>query len=714
MDFTIEVSSKGKPIILYKNFKFRESHTLKSGSISWRCLGRDCKASIKTNADKTSVTEVSLKHTGRHPVTLRSLTPNQRSPALSSASSTSRPSTPNKTSSGDTDISLPPSLSLSQLISTPHTLRSHTSKLPALQPTPKFESPTPSFDVQTCNPTAPDIAHQCQNNTILEENATLKIETNSLRQQVKELLDHSIESDTRLLQFTDKIFVANLETPTHNDKTQLCPKTLSNQTEGYGEEVNKLFMKLREENKLLLEKYNILDEESKSMISTIRILEEEIKSKNAIIKDIEESLFQECEEKRGILNSYKTEAKSLLEYHKRYPKDSFKLLSQRLFTDLDMHLKLAKKYEAENKHLLEKLRQLNSPQTSELQNVSNYTLVSPPTTQNRFEILQSLLPEDPSFKVVTYHRTNKQKPQENLRYKTIKFKPALSNQIKKSQPLVPNPTTKINTHRTIPFKYVSVVGDSHARHLAGLMSERTSHRTMVDGVCKPGAGLLNIVTSSSSPSTHPNPDCVVLIAGTNDVAAGRQNIVFRNFERIIKDMRKSSRVLVCPLPPRYDLPPASPIHTVTSEVNNYIEELCVRNQGVELLNISSIGRKHFTAHGMHLRASGKILLAKLAVDALANCSPLPAPRRRHESNTSAKSPPRQVHLTQPYMLPYDSYAEAVRSDITTTRTPATSHSTPTTSYDGRNQSTSVNNIQIAEQCNISPTLFLGNPLLVPV
>lgn len=167
----------------------------------------------------------------------------------------------------------------------------------------------------------------------------------------------------------------------------------------------------------------------------------------------------------------------------------------------------------------------------------------------------------------------------------------------------------------LPFLNVTIMGDSHARHLASIMREITNGRTNITGICKPGAGLLGVVPTSNPPPGH----CFVLLAGTNDVAAGRQDTIYEHLERIIARCSSSSSVMIVPLPPRHDLPPNSPVHESVALVNNYISELCSRHEGVELLNLSDINRHHFTAHGLHLKASGKRLLAYLITRKLGSC-----------------------------------------------------------------------------------------------
>ncbi|KAG8259959.1 hypothetical protein J6590_107969, partial [Homalodisca vitripennis] len=73
MSFAIEKTKSGKPCIIFNNVKYRQQRILKNKDVSWRCLGKRCGASIKTDANMTQVTVCNQKHTGEHPVTMRSL-----------------------------------------------------------------------------------------------------------------------------------------------------------------------------------------------------------------------------------------------------------------------------------------------------------------------------------------------------------------------------------------------------------------------------------------------------------------------------------------------------------------------------------------------------------------------------------------------------------------------------------------------------------------
>lgn len=158
MTFILEAVKNGKDVILFDNYKYRESYPLKSGYIVWRCLGKTCNASIKTNSEKTTIYSTNNKHTGQHPVTMRVLTPTQRKHSGSLSTSSANlpsPSTPAPQSSPSEDT-------------TAHA--QHQSD----------EQDTPS--------------------DLLAENNSLREQLARAREERQIVLNHSIESDQRLLQ----------------------------------------------------------------------------------------------------------------------------------------------------------------------------------------------------------------------------------------------------------------------------------------------------------------------------------------------------------------------------------------------------------------------------------------------------------------------------------------------------------------------------------
>ncbi|KAG8276382.1 hypothetical protein J6590_066743 [Homalodisca vitripennis] len=508
MTLTLEQTKNGKPLILHHNYKYRESHCLKNGERAWRCLGRNCGATLKTNAEATRLVSCSGKHQGPHPVTMRtlSLSPAPTPPAAS-------PATPASAST--------PVASSAQSAATP--ALSSDAELPA-SPATSTGASIPIVCLDSAS--AAEVADLVAENKVVQDRLL------QLEEQFKHVLDHSIESDTRLMQYTNRVFVAS--TPRVDSPVRVSATDCRVQCEL---PINCGDQRCAETRDLVA-----------SLRTTIEVLEAELKC----LRGKEES---------GCMG-------------------------------VQPHTSPA-----------------HAPQI---------------TVGNRYMALSDLNDEDTaSFTVVS-------RKKKNARKKT---------RLKKT---------------ILPFKNVTVLGDSHSRHLSAIMRAQTAGHTSIIGVCKPGAGLLHIAPSHAPPENH----CYVLVAGTNDLAAGRQDIVFQHMEEVIKSCRISSNLLVSPLPPRYDLPPDSPIHESIALANSYVSELCERYEGVAMMDISVLGREHFTPHGLHLTTTGKSLLAGVIVRELTSL-----PRRRF-GTTAPTAPPRSPSASPTPPTPtaqHHSYAEAVIS-----------------------------------------------------
>ncbi|KAG8251794.1 hypothetical protein J6590_071832 [Homalodisca vitripennis] len=92
--------------------------------------------------------------------------------------------------------------------------------------------------------------------------------------------------------------------------------------------------------------------------------------------------------------------------------------------------------------------------------------------------------------------------------------------------------------------------------------------------------------------------------------------ISKHLEDSIKQCRVSSKIIVCTLPHRQDLPSDSHIHHTIELFYNFIEELCNSYKGVQVPDINSVGRSFFTCHGMHLRMGRNGLLALRIIKAL--------------------------------------------------------------------------------------------------
>lgn len=102
MSFEVDKTSRGNPCIIIKPYKYRKTRELANKEITWRCLGKTCSASARTNSAVTELVFHKDEHTGDHPVTMMTLmssSPNNSKANLtakrtSDTSFTSLPSSP--------------------------------------------------------------------------------------------------------------------------------------------------------------------------------------------------------------------------------------------------------------------------------------------------------------------------------------------------------------------------------------------------------------------------------------------------------------------------------------------------------------------------------------------------------------------------------------------------------------------------------------------
>lgn len=512
MSFTLETSKTGKDAIVFNKHKYRESYTIKNGDIVWKCLGRNCKASITTNSDKTAIYSSKDCHTGSHPVTLRTMTPtspqHRRNHLVTPSQEVDGASTPQ--ASCDTPVSLRSVINQS--------------------PTEKEAAQT-IYDIQA-------------------ENQALKKELQQLRDERKAILDHSIESDQRLLKYTEEVFpnpnvetVASESLTTFNIETQTDGLFYKNELDQAYDRINHLQLQIEVLSRPC-ERCVILREESGNMINSIRCLEAEIQA----------------------------------------------------------------------------LKQIQS----DTQNIITLPIKKVPTLalQNSFGLLNEeddlYVDDNEGFTTVSKKRgknVQKSRPKATHNFRNV----SNTGQIYSSEP-----RRAIHT----PFNEVTVIGDSHVRNLAQLLGNKVTENTSVSGICKPGAGVLSMKPTVEPPRGH----CYVLMAGTNDVGAGREEDILDHLEEVLLTCKKSSSVLLIPLTTRYDHPPGSHIHRTVNKVNSFMADLCRRHDNVELVDIKTIGRRHHTSHGLHLRSSGKRLLANLIASRLATSHAVRSREPREDAN----------------------------------------------------------------------------------
>lgn len=553
MSFVLEVKKNGKDIILYNDNKFRESYQIKCGDVVWRCLGKTCKAFIRTNEEKTAIFSSNESHSGQHPVTMRALTP---TPSLQRK----RPPPPRPvTPAAESDPSPPTSTPLA-ISTTPLSGVSATTGLPQETSEAVY---TPIDEEQSSDTLSMNI--------LLLENKKLKDQVQSLNQRLKDVLDHSIVSDTRLMQYTDQVFVTNsyLAGETRRAGAREC----------------------------------------------------------AVQRDLPVTCQDErCADTRSLVTSLKTTIEVL---------------------------------EAE----LELMRG-EKKRGNEEENNREWTTVmklrNPVATYNRYETLKQ-----PQVHTNYVAKNSVHNVKINLAKKRKKMP---TNPLTTGGRVASNthkPTKEVTAEGEVLFPFVSILSDSHGRHIASLVQNLVSTKTKVTCICKPGAKLMNI-----APNSPPSGGCTIIIAGSNDVAAGEQGNIYRYLSQKVTNYLRTTKVVVATLPHRHDLAADHPINQQTVLANRYIRQVCEEHQGAVLLDFNRISRRFFTRNGMHLRMLGKRMLARLIVERVGSASETtstaipPRPSRVSLTEVTCQQPSAHPLSSAPYVMSFDTYAEAARSQKT--------------------------------------------------
>ncbi|KAG8299924.1 NEDD8 protease nep2 [Homalodisca vitripennis] len=195
-----------------------------------------------------------------------------------------------------------------------------------------------------------------------------------------------------------------------------------------------------------------------------------------------------------------------------------------------------------------------------------------------------------------------------------------------------------NQLRTLPFRSIHIAGDSHSRDVIDLVHCMMAADKTVKGVCRPGVGLLSVTSNS------PLPLDSCYTATTSPSASA----TFKKLERCFTSKLRTAKVVVSTLRHRHDLPAQQPINKETSLINAYIEELCVRQSGVEVPQCTST--RLVECMGVFSRA----VRTTSRQPPLEYCRP-PLPQTDHLSKTSVacKSPA----AVEPQMLAFETFAD---------------------------------------------------------
>jgi hypothetical protein len=153
-----------------------------------------------------------------------------------------------------------------------------------------------------------------------------------------------------------------------------------------------------------------------------------------------------------------------------------------------------------------------------------------------------------------------------------------------------------------------LLGDSHTKGLAEKISHSLGNSFKITGITKPNADIKGIASPSHlSPTNLSKYDTFIFLGGTCDISRNEAKKGLTALKEFIK--RASNRsVILLGIPPRYDLPATSCIHTEVQLFNKRIRCLSLTYSHVKFVNTLT-KRVHHTRHGLHLNTKGKLWIS---------------------------------------------------------------------------------------------------------
>ncbi|XP_054287681.1 uncharacterized protein LOC129003414 [Macrosteles quadrilineatus] len=226
-------------------------------------------------------------------------------------------------------------------------------------------------------------------------------------------------------------------------------------------------------------------------------------------------------------------------------------------------------------------------------------------TKNRFEVLD-VIAEIPQSNVVS---VNSDLPETTTK----------KNNVNKTKHTRPGPMKKhVSAPRSDSHK-LSISSDSQGRDLAAFI-EHTKHGAstvlQIINHCQPGAPIkpiLHQVMNSAYFKTYTKEDCIVILAGTNDITSSviraPINPVCQYLTEALPKFEHTNLILST-IPNRYDLTPESPENKFINDTNLMIRRMLADFPQAKTLDLHLLQRWYHTRHGLHLNSKGKKCIAK--------------------------------------------------------------------------------------------------------
>jgi len=155
---------------------------------------------------------------------------------------------------------------------------------------------------------------------------------------------------------------------------------------------------------------------------------------------------------------------------------------------------------------------------------------------------------------------------------------------------------------------IAVIGDSFARGIAGELVHNLGSTFEVIGHVKPGLGIKITDSVNQEVSTLMKKNVVVVWDAANDIAKNETNKALSYITNFV-NLREHTNVLLVGVPTRFDLSTTSCVNREVNSYNRKLNKQMKQFEHVKLID-SKLQRDYFTKHGMHMKLSGKEIMAQ--------------------------------------------------------------------------------------------------------
>ena len=178
-----------------------------------------------------------------------------------------------------------------------------------------------------------------------------------------------------------------------------------------------------------------------------------------------------------------------------------------------------------------------------------------------------------------------------------------------SRIIQPPTVEKSNKKHQNGISRIVLLGDSHARGIAGELLYQSNHCFNITGYVKPNARLTELLHSAKDDlSRLTSKDSLIIIGGSNDIDKSDQGKNLTSIVNFLDEIQNTSVILV-EVPVRYDTGARSHINEQIEIYNKQLDKVTKHFKHVKLIKLTT-NREHFTKHGLHFNSKGKEILSK--------------------------------------------------------------------------------------------------------